>query len=65
MTKRRNQVLVQALFKFTQLLERKSQQYVLNNPLILLTFIFGMPPNSIKMQYYAPNELVNASYEHL
>jgi hypothetical protein len=58
MTKRRNQVLKQKLFNFTQALEQKSQQYVLDNPLIPLTFIFGNPPNSIKRQYYAPHELV-------
>ena len=58
MTKRRNQVLKQKLFNFTQALEQKSQQYVLDNPLIPLTFIFGNPPNSIERQYYAPHELV-------
>lgn len=58
MTKRRNQVLVQTLFNFIKSLERKSQQYVLNNSLIPLTFILGKPPNSIKRQYYAPHELV-------
>lgn len=58
MTKRRNQVLVEKLFNFTQSLERTSQQYVLNNPLASLTLIFGKSPNSIKKQYYVPHELV-------